>query len=352
VQPRRDTTLDSLRDGTVRLLFLLGRPDWPTDGVEDYSRFLGGALAGRGHTCYLRSELESRRVDWTLLQFTNMMWSRRGFPVGVAAIARVVRPMNSRLAVVIHDPSGFPGTRLRDRTRRGVQRAVMRHLVDVADRVFVTVEPSLVPWTAAARGPMFLLPAGSNIQPVDRGNEARSNDRFRVLVFGVTGGSETEVEDIGSAMQQLARSIGPVSLVVAGRGSSEARSSLSRALRDAPIDVIVTGLLPSDELSSWLRCSNALLFVRGGISSRRATVAAALAHGLPVVGYRGPETGWPITDAGVALVPIGDTEGLALNLIRLATDPDLAAALSKRSVLTYERHLSWNRLAEVAEGHL
>ena len=88
-----------------------------------------------------------------------------------------------------------------------------------------------------------------------------------------------------------------------------------------------------------------MLFVRGGISSRRGSAIAGIAHGLPVVAYRGPETGWPVTEAGVVLVDPGDVDALAAALVRIATDSSHRNSLRARSNNAYLRYFAWDVIA-------
>ena len=59
-------------------------------------------------------------------------------------------------------------------------------------------------------------------------------------------------------------------------------------------------------------------FVRGHISSRRGSAIAAIACGIPIVAYTGPETDVPITDAGVVLVTPEHTDQLGSALVRVS----------------------------------
>ncbi len=352
------------------VLILLGRRDQPTDGVEDYSEWLGDALERRGHSVrllrvpwyqdgwrcalrWLRGQLAAARDSWVLMQFTHLTWSRRAFPVGALGVAWAVQRCRASLGVVIHDPWGFPGSRLRDRSRHRVQRWVMARLIREADRAFTTINPAVLAWVNEAdRSRLQLLPVGSNIPPLLAVQEGRGvPERLTVVVFGVTGGRrQKEVSEIAGAMTRVAHELGDAHLVVLGRGSSEAELLLRRALSGTSVRLTVTGVMPPEEVSRWLGRANALLFVRGGVSSRRTTVVAAIAHGVPVIGYESIETAWPITEAGIALVPSGDVEGLSRAILHLARDPAWAATLRERSQAAYVRYFAWDRVAEAVES--
>ncbi|HEV2618009.1 MAG TPA: hypothetical protein VGU63_15535, partial [Candidatus Acidoferrales bacterium] len=91
--------------------------------------------------------------------------------------------------------------------------------------------------------------------------------------------------------------------------------------------------------------ANALLCIRGHVSSRRGSAIAGIACGLPIVGYRGEETAFPITEAGVLLVENGDRDGVADALCRILTDDKLHEELCRRSVNAERQYFSWNAIA-------
>ena len=97
------------------------------------------------------------------------------------------------------------------------------------------------------------------------------------------------------------------------------------------VAVEVLGLVSAEELSQSLASADVQLFVRGHISNRRGTAIEGIACGLPVVCNAGPETGWPITEAGLLSVPLGDREALSAALERVLTHDTLQDSLAERS---------------------
>jgi len=91
----------------LKWIALLGRRDFPTDGVEDYCVHLGEALARWGVALqlvrvpwaekgwfyafrWLWQEARAWHGRWVLVQYTALAWSRQGFPIGFMLHARGV----------------------------------------------------------------------------------------------------------------------------------------------------------------------------------------------------------------------------------------------------------------------
>ena len=112
----------------------------------------------------------------------------------------------------------------------------------------------------------------------------------------------------------------------------------------------VGGLLDGAQVIERLSTSDVLLFVRGPISTRRSSAIAGIACGLPVIAYSGSETGPPMTDAGVVVVPFVQDESsrqnqLNVSLVRVLSDPAYRASLHENSRRAYEEHFSWRSIA-------
>ena len=155
-----------------------------------------------------------------------------------------------------------------------------------------------------------------------------------VAVFGFTGGAEgtEEVGDITYAMKRVQSRGVPLRLVAIGRGTEVFEGALREALNGSGIELSMLGLMPAEDLVQALAGAQVLLCVRGHVSSRRGSAIAGIVCGVPIVGYRGAETGFPITEAGVRLVDLRDREGLVEALAQVLTDEKLYRELRQRSV--------------------
>jgi glycosyltransferase involved in cell wall biosynthesis len=347
-----------------RVVALLGQRDEPADGVADYCEWLGQAMGAQGFDFEtyrvawpergwgpalraLRVEASGWAGCWVLLQFTNLAWSRRGFPLHAPRILAALRDGGARRGVVFHDFEPFPGNRVIDRVRRTCQLRVLRRLYDLADLAIFTALLEKVSWLPEEHHKAAFIPIGANCPAAGTRVGTSPSDAKTVAVFCLTGGRHTdaEVRDIGYALKGVKATAGRLRLVVLGRGSREAEPALRAEFAGTGINVETLGLLSPEEVSHTLTHSDVLLFVRGSISSRRGSAIAGIACGLPIVSYAGPETGWPITEAGVLAVPQGDRDALSGSLGRVLTDGALRAALAERSRRAQALYFSWPAIA-------
>jgi hypothetical protein len=226
----------------------------------------------------------------------------------------------------------------------------MRAAYHLAEQSILTVPLNRVPWLPAAPEKASFIPVGSGIpelsdvvQVVD--HVQRSSKV--VAVFGVTGGQQMQSEasliaDIVGRVRCRTRDL---QLVLIGRGSEEAKATISHRLNGKDVRLSVLGVVPGQEVAHALAEADALLFVRGHVSSRRSSAIAGIAAGLPVVGYSGSETGPPITEAGVVLVAQGDSDALTDALSRILTDEHWRYGLRQQAIRAWHEHFSWEAIS-------
>lgn len=360
-----DPTKSSTSNGSW--VAILGRPDRPTDGVEDYCVFLGRALEERGielehvHVPWaekgwigalrqLRGECGAWRGRWVLLQYTALAWSRRGFPFLALAVLTCLQRGGARVAIVFHEPNRQGGSRWIDRVRGTCQNWVIRELYRRAAKAIFTAPVDTVAWLPKGEDKAVFIPIGANIpECVNRRPTLAPADREKtVIVFGVTGEPEAarEVEEIAGVMQKASNALAKLRLVVVGRGSIEAGEELAKALEKCNVELVVRGILPAEEVAREFECADVLLFVRGVVTPQRGSALAGIACGLPIVGYRDGDISGPLEEAGVEWSPWQDRDGLARALVRVLSDPSRWHELHERSLEAQRNHFSWNRIAD------
>jgi glycosyltransferase involved in cell wall biosynthesis len=349
-----------------RCALLLGQLDSPTDGVEDYCRFLSEALRAEqfdvetirlrweeiGYAASMREvgeTLSSSPINWYLLQYTALAWSKRGFPTRVPGIVRALK-RKGHCAVIFHDYGPYPGIRWIDTFRRMVQISVMRKLLELCDLAILTVPREQVSWTPSSATNIVFIPVGANLPSPEKAwlNDRVESDRKPVIaIFSVSSqphGSR-EVKLIADAVTYASKQIGPLRIMVFGRNSEAGGQELKTALGGSAIEVTVLGLIPAEEIVRVLGSSDVLLFTRGPISSNRGSAIAGIACGLPVIAQEGSQTAPLITEAGVVLVPVDDPSEFGPALARVLSDHDYRASLAERSRKAQERYFSWRAIA-------
>jgi glycosyltransferase involved in cell wall biosynthesis len=347
-----------------RWIALLGKRDQPTDALYDYCLLLAEALkekerslelvqvewAERGWRRALKQldgKLTSRRGDWILVQYTHLAWSRRGFPIRFPWLIRRLSRCGMNVLIVFHDPAPFSGNRLRDRLRRRVQLAAIRRAARIACRIVTCVSPKCVLWMqeSSLRDKIFSLPVGSNLPALLRCPTGSTRDVPAVIVFGFSV-LEVETALIASVTSRVAQDYGPLRLIIFGRGAHIAEKMLLRLLNGNRVHLQAFGILPPEQASSLLANADVQLFVRSGVSTRRGSAIAGISCGLPIVGFADGETEFPITEAGVRLLPVGDVDGLVRELTAVLRDDSLRETLCQRSLEASRLYFSWDRIAE------
>lgn len=352
----------------IAAIALLGRRDLPTDGVRDYCLQLSQAFARRGEHLdvaevrwetqgWLRAvgqlwrESRAWKGKWVLFQYTSLMWSRRGFPLGALAVLGILRMRGTKLCAVFHDIRNDQAHGWKNRLRVTYQYQVMRRAYAWAARSVLTVPAKNVPWLPRHANRATFIPVGSNLPETHLQNQnsgARSAGILTVAVFGVTGGSRScdESDDISYVIRQATSAVASLRLVVMGRGAAEAEATLRKDLDGSGVALNVLGVLPPEQIQRQLLMADVLLCVRGHISTRRGSAIAGIACGLPIVGYRGEETAFPITEAGVLLADPGNREGIAEALKRILCDAKFRDEMRKRSLAADQKYFSWDAIAE------
>lgn len=351
---------------TEKVILLLGRRDQPTDGVADYCEKLREAGLPRGLAFEpvqllwaengWRSALEELRRAaagwhdrWVLLQFTTLAWSRRGFPLRAPRVLDVILQSGARPGIVLHDFSPLAGSGIVARARAYCQLRVFRQLYARSELAIFTVPFEKIAWLPASqRDKAFFVPVGANCPEALPDLRDESSKPSTVAVYSVTGGDRmlTEISDLTTALRRASKTAGPIRLLLFGRGSKKTEPALRSELVGTDVQIESLGILAPEKVSHILAGADVLLFVRGQISSRRGSAIAGIACGLPVVCYSGPETSWPITEAGIQAVPLGDKEALAGALETVLVDGDLRKALAERSRWAHEKYFSWAAITE------
>lgn len=359
---------------TQRIFALLGRRDAPTDAVEEYCLHLGEALTAHDFQLELRrvpwevhgwpNSLDALRLQaaswrgtWILAQYTALAWSARGFPARFLQALRILASQGARIGIVFHDVEPFAGTRVIDRIRRTAQVRTMRRALDFADLAVFTVPLERLSWPPEPPpGRALFIPVGPNLPAATLeqapASLAHGHKVPSIAVYSITGGENgaRETREIIAAVRFAAEKLGKIRLCVFGRHAEVRESALREGLAGLPVELTVEGLLDDALVAQRMQSCDVLLFVRGGISSRRGSAIAGIACGLPVIASESSETAPPITDAGVILLPRREESGvyqqkMSEALLRVLSDAALRGELAAKSRMAYQEHFSWHAIA-------
>lgn len=381
---------------TSRITWAIITGEYPAQpgGVSDYTRQVASRLAGAGDNVHVwapscgMSDVCDKGVTLHRLE--------HGFGVrGLRQLGREIgRLAQPRRVLVQYVPHGFgfkamnilcpmwlntlrkehiqlmfhevvfpfvPGQPLRHRVLALVTRLTALIAARGAKEVFVSIPAwagFLRPLGATRPSPVW-LPVPSNL-PVTAAPEAVAAARGRVAAngtttilghFGTYGPHEREA--LTSVLPGLLSRNGDCIALLLGRGSERFAAELTRSFATLAGRLHAPGELPTETLAANLAACDVLLQpYPDGVSSRRTTVMAGLALGLPIVTTDGflTEPIWRRTKA-VELAPATSADQLAASTETLLADPLRRAELGARAKTVYATTFSVERTIERLRSH-
>jgi len=290
----------------------------------------------------LTRELDRRPAPRRLLvQYVPHAFGWRGANVAFCAWLRSRR--RDSLWLMFHEVA-YPFSRA-DTVSHNALAAVNRIMAflaaGAAERAFVSI-PAWQPMVAALVGsrPVDWLPVPSSV-PVaaDACEIARVRARYAwgtplVGHFGTYGRS------IGALLEPAIRAVAArtrAQLLLLGRRSDAVARDLESRYPDLRGRVAGAGALSLAELSHHIAACDVMLQpYPDGISARRTSAMAALAHGRPIVATSGWLTERLWEDSGaVELVPVDAPDAMAAATARLLDDEPARCARSERARALY-----------------
>jgi len=356
-------------------------------GMGDYTRELARSLANFGHrVSVLTSVLGQERGESFALYPRVSKWGFSSWKTAITLLKEVepqilhlqyqaaaygmhpainLLPWRLRLIryrpfllVTFHDlrvPYLFP--------KAGpVRRWAIAALAKGCDGVIVTN----VGDEAEARGyglEPYLIPIGSNITPrLPKGYDRKEwrarwgvKEETLLSYFGLLHESKG-VETLFRALARLAKGGKRVKLLMVGGkiGASDPTTTdyadrMEALARDLGLGdrLLWTGYLEDEEVSANLLASDiCVLPYKDGVSLRRGSLMAALAHGLPIISTRPAiQVKELIEEENIVLVLPDDVEALATRIQELAASPGLRRRLEQGAKRLSEA-FSWERIAK------
>jgi glycosyltransferase involved in cell wall biosynthesis len=306
---------------------------------------------GRADLARIGRGISTWRADAVIVQYTPYLYARNGIqpwlPLWVMGLKRKLRKPVCVMAHELHYPVGLTP----DRVVFGLpQFCIFQSLALVADQVFFSYDvvrsryAGRYPWRAKR---FHWVPVSSNIERA-RTNGTPILERHGIdprvkLVLQFGGSHPTRLFDhLNAAYSRVTREIGEdrVSFVFVGMDQKAVQSKFRGKARGL-------GYLPAEEVSTILsRADLVLAPFMDGVSTRRGSVMAALAHGRPVVTTRGwatdPDADW---DKACALVEAEDLDGFASRAAELLTHPSDASRLGQEGERVFHSRYEWSSIA-------
>lgn len=291
----------------------------------------------------------SRRL---LVQWVPHAFGRRSLNIAFCRWIRRRARAGDAVDLMVHEPGlAFGEGGLRHQAAALVHRLMLMLLLGRARRVWVAIPAwtdGIRPWAFGRPDLSFCwLPIPSSIPVCVNDDDVRraralveqGNDEIVVGHFSTY--SPAIIATLRDVLPALLEAAPRVRCLLLGRGSEEALGRL-RAATPHHDRLHAAGSLDASELSCRLQACDLLLQpYPDGASTRRTTLMAALAHGLPVVTTVGrlSEPFWKQSDA-VAVAPAGDAAALAQAVARLAAEPERRLRLGASARTVYEARFS------------
>ena len=355
-------------------------------GIGDYTRLLADALAdagrevhvwspdaagvvlrgaavhpmrgvGRAALAELGAALDGfpppRRL---LVQYAPQAWGMRGMNVGFARWLRARRRAGDDVRVMFHEPFfPFGWQRPQRNLLAAVNRWMARDLLHASTRAYVSTDAweRLLRPVAPAGLRIDTLPIPSTIPFVDDParvaalrRELSEDGRRPIFVhFGTYGGLIAPM--LREAVVSLIQRRPDARILLLGRGGAEFADLIHNAdprLADA---LITPGFQSPQTISLQLQAADvALQPYPDGADTRRTSLMACLANGVPTVTTRGRFTTGVLAHAPIIVGPPERPSGMAAVAADLARDPFRREERREEVRVFYREHLAVERTIE------
>ncbi|HJU27591.1 MAG TPA: glycosyltransferase family 4 protein [Candidatus Binataceae bacterium] len=348
-------------------------------GVADYTRIVAKGLAARGEDVHvwtgptddpgcgdagvavhrlpdqfgpiglarLNAGIARARDSRILIQYVPHAFGWRA--MNIPFCAWVAAQGRAELAVTFHEVAFpvFRGQSLRRNALGAVNRVMARLVVRAAKTIFVTASA----WEKLLHGKVgrprriVWTPVPSNIRRIDDERAVASVRRRYAnqgsfLVSHFAWAETPWISGVMSAMiGDLLRARDDLTFMLMGRGSGDMYRAVVKDDSSIRRRVAATGELTPRDLSCHLSaCDLVVQPYPDGISGRRTTTMAALAHGLPVLSTEGCHTESIWRESGaVSLVPDANACELADRASRLLDSAAERRRVGAAGLKLYER---------------
>ena len=294
----------------------------------------------------LRAELEESRPDVAVLHYSVFSHTYRGVPLFVHPVLAALKQAGVPVIAFLHEPA-YPWRRggWRGAAWALSQRAALIEVIGTARAAMVTADFQ-ASWLASRRWlpsrPVMVTPVFSNLPPPSGSSRPRDGEP----AIGIFGYSYESIDrSVVLDALRIIRDGGVAAhlrlLGAPGRSSESGRQWLELAgERSVSESLTFSGPLPAQALSDELAACDVLLFAdSAGPSSRKGSLAAALASGRPVVAIDGHNTWDELVRAEVVEVVEPSARALAVGAAALIRDRKAADRQGARGRAFHEQKM-------------
>ena len=317
------------------------RPAPPGVTVHDQlGRFTPGDLRRAGRM--LDGFASPRRL---LIQWVPHGYGYRSMNLPFCLWVRRRARKGDRVDLMVHEPFlAFDGS-WKQKAAATVHRAMTMILLSAAHRVWVSTPAwrrSLEPFARGRELGFDWLPVASPLEPIDdpagvadvRSRYAGPGEHV-VGHFGLY--SPLTARPMKQVVPQLLARLQGVVVLLMGEGSVTLREQILEAAPQLAPRVHATGLLAPPDLSRHLQTCDVLIQpYPEGITSRRTSTMAPLAHGKAIVTTAGPATEQVWRDREAVSLMSPDAATYVDEVERLIADPCARARMGARARTLYE----------------
>lgn len=324
-------------------------PTGPFDGIMDFSSHLAAGISAMEPARVMSSYASLAKADGArgiFLQYSPPAFVNAGLPSLLSNLSRL-RSRGVPIVTTVHEYWSPPAPT--------VKRAVWRWLCKRTLAAVAARSSRLVATTPYAAGVLAesgipgardaaIIRVGSAIPAAPRRSSDARDAPFTIAMFGQPAMCDRAVV---LAMAQWIAAQSPRPRWVWNSRSVDELRGWWREL-GAPDVVEFHGGQPAADVAQLLSQADlAVAVYYDGASTRRSSLAALVASGLPVVALDGEFTDDLLRRSGAFLFsPIGNAPAFIANLQRAASDDSLRAEMAAAASRLHASELSWPRIAQ------
>jgi glycosyltransferase involved in cell wall biosynthesis len=325
-------------------------PEAPTvavTGVSGATPLLVAAKIVRELTAFAPTDV--------ILQYTPQMFDAwRWGSAATVWLARTARKQGINVTVIAHELFFSWNTRPDILLGAALMRLQAVALMKVADQMLVTVGTRARQLAALARlfglnRDVRVVRVGAGALPVPRTNDP---SQLRLGTFS-TLGRDKRFDVVLDCFAGVARERSDATLVLLGDlgATDDPRvRALHTAIASHPARerIRVAGKQDLVAIAREVSVLDVYLFpMNTGANTRSSTLPLALGTGLPVVAVRGRETDdLFVGDQNVVFAERLDGPSFTAAVLRIASDADLAARVSRGASDVYRQQLAWDKICD------